>query len=169
MEMTLLFLLMKYTRYTSHFIGLVHITDLVVITIWWSCPMHICMLQFSWLWWYAKFACYSCCIEWHWLVPCGSRFFSFLLSALQFRVFIHVHMSLAFVVLIICRSFSSWTGTHMPVMVKTCSFTTAKLVSKYFLLCSIRCRHFSILCNKNAQNWSLILIYNLSYTTAAVT
>ena len=87
MEMTLLFLLMKYTRYTSYFMGLVHITDLVVIITWWSCPMHICMLQVSRLWWYAKFACYCCCIEWHWLVPCGSRFFSFLLSALQFRVF----------------------------------------------------------------------------------
>ena len=46
-------------------------------------------------------------------------------------------------------------GTHMPVVVKTSSFITATLVSKYLLLCSIRCCHFSILYYKNAQNWSL--------------
>ena len=57
-EMTLLFILMKYSRYTSHFIGLVHMNDLVVINAWWSRPMHICMLQVSRLWWYAKFVCY---------------------------------------------------------------------------------------------------------------
>ena len=39
----------------------------------------------------------------------------------------------------------SWTGTHMPVVVKTCSVITATLVSKYLLLCLIRCHHFSIL------------------------
>ena len=62
-EMTLLFILMKYIRYTSHFIGLVHINDLVVINTWLSLPMHISILQVSRLWWYAKFVCYSCCIE----------------------------------------------------------------------------------------------------------
>ena len=40
--------------------------------------------------------------------------------------------------------FSSWTGTHMPVVVKTCSFITATLVSKYLLLCSIRCHHYRL-------------------------
>ena len=73
--MTLLFILMKYSRYTSHFIRLVHINDLVVINTWWSHQMHICMLQVSRLWWYAKFACYSCCIE---ITLIGSVWISFL-------------------------------------------------------------------------------------------
>ena len=111
--------IVKYRRYMSHFIGLVHINDLVVINTW-SCPMHICMLQVSRLWWYAKFACYSCCIEWHWLVRFGYHFFAFLLCSLQIWVSISVPISLAFVGFtnfVVLRKFagvsSSWTATHM--------------------------------------------------------
>ena len=40
---------------------------------------------------------------------------------------------------------SFWTLTHMPVdVIKTCSFITATLSSKYWLLCSTRCHHFSV-------------------------
>ena len=87
----------------------------------------------------------------------GFRFFAFLLT-LHFGflcnyVSICVHISLALMGFTICSHLqiatvsTSWTGTHMPVVVKTCSFITATLVSKYFLLCSRRCHHFSILCN----------------------
>ena len=50
---------------------------------------------------------------------------------------------------------SAWTETHMPFVVKTCSFITATLVNKCLLLCSIRCHNFSILYYKNPQNLSL--------------
>ena len=82
MEIILLFILMKYSRYTSHFIGLVHTNDLVVISAWWSRPMHICMLQVSRLWWYAKFACYSCCIE---ITLIGAVWISFLPISAEFN------------------------------------------------------------------------------------
>ena len=84
------------------------------------------------------FACYSCCLKMTLIV---SVWISFRLISAEFFaiwVSIHVHISLDFVVLTICRPLqivavsSSWTLTHMPVdMVKTCSFTTARLVSKY--------------------------------------
>ena len=67
---------MKYNRYMSHFIPLVHI-NLVVISTWQLRPMHICMLQVARWCWYTIFAYYSCCIEmtlivYIWLV--SSRF-----------------------------------------------------------------------------------------------
>ena len=78
------FLLMhiKYSRYTPHFIGLVHINDLVVFNTWWSLPMHICMLQVSRSWWYVKFACYSCFIE---ITLIGSVWISFLHISVEFN------------------------------------------------------------------------------------
>ena len=82
MEMTLLLILMKYSRYKSHFIGLVHINNLAVINTWWSRQMHICMLQVSRLWWYAKFACYSCCVE---ITLIGSIWISFLCISVEFN------------------------------------------------------------------------------------
>ena len=85
--MTWLFILMKYSRYTSHFIGLVHINDMVLINTWWSRPMHICMSQVSRLWWSAKFACYSCCIEITLIGPLRSRFFAFPLSSISLWIF----------------------------------------------------------------------------------
>ena len=96
MEMTLLFILVKYSRYTSHFIGLVHINDLVVINTWWSRPMLICMLQVSRWRWYAKFASYSCCIE---ITLIGSIWISYLRISVDiaFWVLIVVHIYLAFV------------------------------------------------------------------------
>ena len=67
--------------------------------------------------------------------------------------------------------FSSWTLSHMFVdTIKTCSFSTAKVVRKYLLLCSIRCHHFSILCNEKCTKFKLKLKFNfylkLYYTTA---
>ena len=134
--------------------GYLHVTGKHIMMV-----CQICMLQVSILWWYAKFVCYSCWIEWHWLVPFESRFFAFLLSALYFWVFIHVHISLAVVVLIICHSFlCKWLlnsrlelwPTCLSIWSKHVLFTTEKLVSKYLLLWSIRCHHFNILCDKNA-------------------
>ena len=61
-EMTWLLIHMKYNRYTSHFIGLVHI-NLVVISTWQLLPMHICMLQVGRWCWYTNFAYFSCCID----------------------------------------------------------------------------------------------------------
>ena len=64
-------------------------------------------------------------------IDCFRFEFSFVLvsSCLPIWVFIHVHISLNFVVLIIglplqiIAVFSSWTLTHMPVnVIKTCSF-----------------------------------------------
>ena len=83
------------------------------------------------------FACYSCCMEMTLIVLVWILFR--LVSAKFFTIWvsIRVHISLEFVVLTICIPFqiaavsSSWTVTHMPVVVKTWSFTTAKLVSKY--------------------------------------
>ena len=58
-----------------------HINDLVVINTWWSSPTHICMLQVIRLWWYAKFVCYSCCIE---ITLIGSVWISFLRISVEF-------------------------------------------------------------------------------------
>ena len=82
MEITLLFILMKYSRYMSHFIGLVHINDLVVINTWGSCLKHICILQVSRWWWYAKFAFYSCCIE---MTLIGSVWILYLRLSVEFH------------------------------------------------------------------------------------
>ena len=57
--------------------------------------------------------------------------------------------------------FSSWTLTHMPVdVIKTCSFITATLSSKYRLLCSTRCHHFSV----NHQVYSKTTKWKLKLT-----
>ena len=84
--------------------------------------------------------CTNCMLQLlHWIYIDYFRFqfrFSFLPSCLQIWDSIRVHISLEFVVLIICRPLqiagasSSWTVTHMPVVVKTCSFITATLVSE---------------------------------------
>ena len=74
--------IMKYIRYMSHFIGLLHINDLVVISTWWLRQMHICILQVSRLWWHAKFVCYSCCIE---ITLIGSVWILFLLISVEFN------------------------------------------------------------------------------------
>ena len=168
MDLTLLLILVKYKRYTSHFIGLVHIFMLYTSSLCWLIHDNYCIV-------YtlpdACFACYRLAHDDGKCTNCMSlllhrididcfrvefRFFLFLPSSLQFGVSIRVHISLAFVGFTICSTLqiaavsSSWIGTHkyhMPVVVKTCSFITAKLVSKYCLLCSIRCHHFCILCN----------------------
>ena len=110
MEITLLFILMKYSRYTSHFIGLVHINDLVVINTWWSRPMHISMLH-------AKFVCYSCCIE---ITLIGSVWIPFLRISVEFNFSRNLR-------LILFTWHLNWnlylqlgtrTGTHISVMVK---------------------------------------------------
>ena len=89
---------MKYSRYTSHFIGLVYINDLVVINTWWSRPMHICMLQVSRWWWYATFPCYSCCIE---MTLIGFVWISYL----------HISVDIAFGFLSVSTYlFHSWTS-----------------------------------------------------------
>ena len=108
MEITLLFILMKYSRYMSHFIRLVHIIDLVVINTLWSPPIYIFLLQVSRWRWYAKFACYCSCIS---ITLIGSFWISFLLvlSSLPICVSIRVPISLAFVVLIICRPFGNYS------------------------------------------------------------
>ena len=115
-EMTWLLIHMK-CQYAHIFIWLVHI-NLVVIGTWQLRPMNICMLQVGRWCWYAKFACYSCCIEMTLIVYVWISFL--LVSAEQIRVAIRVHVSLVVVlILIICGPlqiisvFSSWTLTHM--------------------------------------------------------
>ena len=99
-EMTWLLIHIKYNRYTSHFIGLVHI-NLVVISTWQLCPMHICMLQVGRWCWYTNFAYYSCCIKMTLIVYAWISFL--LVSADQIWVAIHVHISLVVaLILIIC-------------------------------------------------------------------
>ena len=149
MEITLLFILMKYTRYTSHFIGLVHIFTLYTRSPYWMIHDNYIVDTLP----NAHFACYmlahddgkctNCMLELLHIIDIDCfklefRFFSLLPSSLQIWASIHVLTSLDLVVLIICHPLqiagvsSSWTGTHMPVVVvKTCSFITATLVSKY--------------------------------------
>ena len=76
-------------------------------------------------------------------IDCFRFEFLFLLvsSSLPIWVFIRVHISLDFVVLIICRplqilpAFSSWTLTHTPVdMIKTCSFYNCQTCKQILII-----------------------------------
>ena len=124
-EMAWLLIHMKYNRYMSHFIGLVHINH-VVISTWQLHPMHICMLQVGRWCWYTNFAYYSCCIEMT-LIVCV--WISFLLvSADQIWVAIRVHISLGVVlILIICLLNSEGLEPGRTFICRECQiFTTAK-------------------------------------------
>ena len=135
-EMTCLLIHMKYNRYTSHFIGLVHINHIVIST-WQLRPMHICMLQVGRWCWYTNFASHSCCIEMTLIVYVWISFL--LVSADQIWVAIRVHISLVVVfILIICLLNSDlvWNSEGLepgPTYLTWSNiflFTTAKLVSK---------------------------------------
>ena len=128
-EMIWLLIHMKYNRYTSHFIGLVHV-NLVVISTWQLRPMHICMLQVGRWCCYTNFAYYSCCIEMTLIVYVWISFLLF--SANQIWVAMCPHISCSGIDLdnLPLELWRTETWTHISVMVKYVLFTTAKLVSK---------------------------------------
>ena len=117
--MTSLFILMKYSRYTSHFIGLVNVFRLYTQSLYWlihdNCIVDTLPDTY--------FACYrlahddnkctNCMLQLlHKIdIDCFRFEFSFLLvsSSVPIWVSINVHISLAFVVLIICGPFANYS------------------------------------------------------------
>ena len=138
-EMTWLLIHMKYNRYTSHFIWLVHI-NLVVISAWQLLPMHICMLQVGRWCWYTNFAYYSCCIEMTLIVYVWISFL--LVSVHQIWVAICVHISLVVVLILIICLLKSEGLEPGPTYChgQTCSFYNSKACKQ--IIFSIRFRHF---------------------------
>ena len=128
-EMTWSLIHIKYNRYTSRFIVLVHI-NLVVISTWQLRPMHICTLQVGRWSWSTNFAYYSCCIKMTLIVYVWISFL--LVSADQIWVAIRVHISCIGIDLdnLPVELWRTGTWTHISVMVKHVLFTTVKLVSK---------------------------------------
>ena len=117
--MTLLFTLMKYNRYTSHFIGSVHIFMLYTCSLYWLIRDNFIIDTLP----NAYFACYrlahddgkctNCMFQLlHRIdIDCFRFEYSFRLvsSFWPIWVSIRVHISLAFVVLIICLPFANYS------------------------------------------------------------
>ena len=112
--MTLLVILMKYNRYTTYFIGLVHIFMLYTSSLYWLIHDNYCIVDTLPD---AYFACYRLAHDDGKCMNCMSlllhrididcfrfefRFFSFLPSSLQIGVSIRFHISLAFMGFTIC-------------------------------------------------------------------
>ena len=140
--MTLLLILMKYNWYMSFFIGLVHIFMLYIRSLYWLMHDNCIVDTLP----DAYFACYRLADDdgkctncnWHWLFQVWISFllvscrvickFEFLSIS---TYLLHLWAS-QFAVLYKLPQFPRLQlGTHMPVVVKTCSFITATLVSKY--------------------------------------
>ena len=151
MELTWLLIHMKYSRYTAYFIGLVHVFSLHTRSLYWLIDDNCIIDTLP----DAYFACYrlahddgkcmNCMLQLlHRIVIDCFRFeflFLLVLSSLPIWVSIRVHISLDFVVLIICcplqiiAVFSTWTLTHMPVdMIKTCSFYNCQTCKQIIII-----------------------------------
>ena len=118
--------------------------------------MHICMLLVS-RWLYAKFACYRYCIE---MTLIASPFFAFLLPLILF-FYLCRHISCVCDLEYSCIRLELWL-TCLSTWTKHVLFITAKLSSKHSLLCSTRCRYFSVnheVYSKTKMKLKLTLIY----------
>ena len=153
---------MKYNRYTSHFIGLVHI-NLIVISTWQLCPMHICMLQVGRWCWHTNFAYYSCCIEMTLTVYVCISFL--LVSADQIWVAIRVHISLVVVLILIIYLLNSEGLEPGPTYLSWSNMfflQQPSLICKQ-IMCSIRFLHFSIFYVIKMHRIESYLYYSCSY------
>ena len=144
-EMTLLFILMKYSRYMSHFIGLVNVFTLYTRSLYWLIHDNCIVDTLP----DAYFACYrlahdndkcmNCILQMLHRIDIDCFRFEFLfllvLSSLPIWVSMRVHISLAFVVLIISILLQIIALTQVPVdMIKTCYFYNCQTCKQILII-----------------------------------